>query len=83
MTKFLDKADVRDAAITYLLFRTEQVLDGRRFAYFFEEIQHALKEPYFQSFMQDKSRTIRKQSGVFVFAPRSPKRLAEIPSGAR
>lgn len=81
LTEFLDKAEVRDAAITYLLFRTEQMLDGRRFAYFFDEVQHPLKVPYFQSFMQDKSRTIRKENGVFVFATQEPEAISGNPVG--
>ncbi|MDR7948273.1 VirB4 family type IV secretion/conjugal transfer ATPase [Achromobacter aegrifaciens] len=81
LTEFLDKGEIRDAAITYLLYRTEQMLDGRRFAYFFDEVQHPLKVPYFQTFMQDKSRTIRKENGVFVFATQEPEAISGNPVG--
>ena len=81
LTEFLDKEEIRDAAITYLLFRTEQMIDGRRFAYFFDEVQHPLKVPYFQEFMQNKSRTIRKQNGVFVFATQEPEAISGNPVG--
>ncbi|MBO9352845.1 VirB4 family type IV secretion/conjugal transfer ATPase [Bordetella petrii] len=81
LTEFLDKEEIRDAAITYLLYRTEQMIDGRRFAYFFDEVQHPLKVPYFQEFMQNKSRTIRKQNGVFVFATQEPEAISGNPVG--
>ena len=81
LTEFLDKDEIRDAAITYLLFRTEQMIDGRRFAYFFDEVQHPLKVPYFQEFMQNKSRTIRKENGVFVFATQEPEAISGNPVG--
>src|SRR5690606_26232000 len=67
LTEILEAGPIRDAALTYLIFRTEDMIDGRRFAYFFDEVQHALKVPYFQELAQNKARTIRKQNGVFVF----------------
>lgn len=72
LTEFLEAGPVRDAALTYLIFRTEGMIDGRRFAYVFDEVQHPLKVPYFQELMQNKSRTIRKQNGVFIFATQEP-----------
>lgn len=81
LTEFLDHGEIRDAAITYLLHRTENMIDGRRFAYFFDEVQHPLKVPYFQDFMQNKSRTIRKQNGVFVFATQEPEAISGNPVG--
>jgi len=81
LTEFLDQGPIRDAAITYLLYRTEGMIDGRRFAYLFDEVQHALKVPYFQSFIQDKSRTIRKENGVFVFATQEPDAILGNPVG--
>lgn len=81
LTEFLDHDEIRDAAITYLLYRTEQMVDGRRFAYFFDEVQHPLKVPYFQWFMQNVSRTIRKKNGVFAYATQEPEAISEIPVG--
>lgn len=37
LTEYLDKGEIRDAAVTFLLYRTQQMIDGRRFAYFFDE----------------------------------------------
>lgn len=81
LTEFLEAGPVRDAALTYLLYRTESMIDGRRFAYFFDEVQHPMKVPYFQELMQNKSRTIRKQNGIFVFATQEPGAILDNPVG--
>ncbi len=81
LTEFLEEGPVRDAALTYLLYRTDQVNDGRRFAYVFDEVQHPLKVPYFQTFMQDKNRVIRKSDGVFIFATQEPHAIITNPVG--
>ncbi len=80
LTEFLEEGPVRDAALTYLIFRTEAMIDGRRFAYIFDEVQHPLKVPYFQDMMQNV-RTIRKQNGVFVFATQEPEAILGNPVG--
>lgn len=81
LTEFLEAGLVRDAALTYLIFRTESMIDGRRFAYVFDEVQHPLKVPYFQELAQNKSRTIRKQNGVFIFATQEPDAILVNPVG--
>jgi len=81
LTEFLEAGPIRDAALTYLIFRTEDMIDGRRFAYVFDEVQHALKVPYFRELAQNKSRTIRKQNGVFIFATQEPAAILEHAEG--
>lgn len=82
LTEFLEDGPVRDAALTYLLYRTDQLNDGTRpFLYAFDEVQHPLKVPYFQRFMQDSNRTIRKKDGVFIFATQEPDAITETPTG--
>lgn len=81
LTEFLEQPEIRDAALTYLIYRTEQMIDGRRFAYVFDEVQHPLKVPYFQDLAQNKSRTIRKQNGVFIFATQEPDAILSNPVG--
>ena len=81
LTEFLEQGTIRDAAITYLLYRTDQMMDGRRIALFFDEVQHPLKVPYFQASMQDASRTVRKKNGVLVFATQEPAAILENPVG--
>ncbi|TFL14074.1 VirB4 family type IV secretion/conjugal transfer ATPase [Pusillimonas caeni] len=81
LTEFLEEGPVRDAALTYLIYRTEGMIDGRRFAYVFDEVQHPLKVPYFQDLAQNKSRTIRKQNGIFIFATQEPEAILANPVG--
>ncbi|CUJ49773.1 VirB4 family type IV secretion/conjugal transfer ATPase [Achromobacter kerstersii] len=81
LTEFLEEGPVRDAALTYLLYRTDQINDGRRFAYVFDEVQHPLKVPYFQEFIQDTNRVIRKSDGVFLFATQEPHAIITNPVG--
>ncbi|MCZ8411287.1 VirB4 family type IV secretion/conjugal transfer ATPase [Achromobacter dolens] len=82
LTEFLEEGPVRDAALTYLLYRTDQINDGsRRFLYAFDEVQHPLKVPYFQSFIQDSNRTVRKKDGVFAFATQEPDAITQTPVG--
>lgn len=81
ITEFLEAGPVRDAGLTYLIYRTEGMIDGRRFAYVFDEVQHALKVPYFQELAQNKSRTIRKENGIFVFATQEPDAILANPVG--
>jgi type IV secretion system protein VirB4 len=82
LTEFLGDGPVRDAALTYLLYRTDQINDGTvPFLYAFDEVQHPLEVPYFQRFMRDSPRTIRKKDGVFIFATQEPHAVTETPTG--
>ncbi|ANN73225.1 VirB4 family type IV secretion/conjugal transfer ATPase [Bordetella bronchialis] len=81
LTEFLEQGAIRDAALTYLLYRTRQMIDGRRFVYCFDEVQHPLKVPFFQEMMQNESRTIRKDNGVFIFATQEPDAILANPVG--
>lgn len=81
LTELFDDEIIQSAATTYLLYRTEQMLDGRKFAYFFDEVQHPLRVPYFQDLVQNKSRTIRKQNGILLFATQEPDAILTNPVG--
>lgn len=81
LTEFLEDGPIRDAGLMYLIYRTESLIDGRRFMYMFDEVQHALSVPYFQDMMRNKARVIRKQNGVFVFATQEPAAILENPVG--
>lgn len=81
VTELLEEGPVRDAALTYLFYRTEQMQDGRRFAYVFDEAQNPLKVPAFQEFIQNKHRTGRKEHLVVVWATQEPDAVALSPVG--
>jgi type IV secretion system protein VirB4 len=72
VTEFLDNPVTRTPTIMYLLFRTERMIDGRRFMYIFEEFWKILDDPQFEDFVKDKLKTIRKQNGICVFSTQEP-----------
>lgn len=72
ITEFLDNPDARTPVMMYLLYRTEGMIDGRRFMYIFDEFWKPLQDPYFEDLAKNKQKTIRKQNGIFVFATQEP-----------
>lgn len=79
VTELLEEGPVRDAALTYLLYRTEQMKDGRRLAYVFDEVQNPLKVPAFQELLQNKHRTSRKDDAAVIWATQEPDAVALSP----
>lgn len=79
VTDFLENPDIRSALMMYVLYRTENMIDGRRFAYMFDEFQKPLEDEYFQDLAQNKNRVIRKQNGIFVYATQEPGAVLESP----
>ena len=63
----------------YLLHRMEEVIDGRRFAYFMDEFWKWLFDEAFSEFAFNKQKTIRKQNGLGVFATQSPTDVLRSP----
>jgi type IV secretion system protein VirB4 len=72
VTDFLDNPVTRTPTIMYLLFRTESMIDGRRFMYVFEEFWRILDDPQFETFVKQKLKTIRKANGICVFSTQEP-----------
>ncbi|MDH2436865.1 VirB4 family type IV secretion/conjugal transfer ATPase [Pokkaliibacter sp. MBI-7] len=79
ITEFLDNPDARTPVMMYLLFRTESMIDGRRFMYIFDEFWKPLQDEYFEDLAKNKQKTIRKQNGIFVFATQEPGDALESP----
>lgn len=73
MTDILENDDVRTSALYYLLYRMEEVIDGRRFVCFMDEFWKLLLDDIFTDFAQNKLKVIRKQNGFLVFGTQSPK----------
>lgn len=71
MTELLDNEDVRPHALFYLLYRMEEVIDGRRFVCFMDEFWKLLLDDIFEDFSQNKLKVIRKQNGFLVFGTQS------------
>lgn len=79
VTDFLENPEVRAPLMMYLLYRTEGMIDGRRFIYMFDEFQQPLKDEYMQDLAQNKNRVIRKQNGIFVYATQEPGAILDSP----
>jgi type IV secretion system protein VirB4 len=79
ITEFLEHPETRGATMMYLVFRTEGMIDGRKFIYVFDEFWKALSDPYFEDLAKNKQKTIRKQNGIFVFATQEPSDALESP----
>ena len=71
-TELLDDAQTMPAVMMYLMFRVENLIDGRRFAFFMDEYWKALSVSYFEDFAKNKQKTIRKQNGFGVYMTQSP-----------
>lgn len=78
-TEFLDNAQVRTPIAYYLLYRMEQIIDGRRFIFFMDEFWKWLLDEAFSDFAFNKLKTIRKQNGFGVFATQSPSDVMSSP----
>lgn len=78
-TEFLDNPQIRTPLAFYLLYRMEEVLDGRRFFFIMDEFWKWLQDEAFSDFAFNKLKTIRKQNGFGVFATQSPSDVIESP----
>ncbi len=72
ITEFLDSAEARGPMMKYLIFRTEAMLDGRRFIYVFDEWWRALSGEDFAELTKNKGKTIRKQDGFLILSTQEP-----------
>ncbi|WP_175684057.1 VirB4 family type IV secretion/conjugal transfer ATPase [Burkholderia cenocepacia] len=71
-TELLDDPEVSTPVTMYLLHRTENLIDGRRFIYVMTEFWRRLGDPVFTDFAKNKQKTIRKQNGLGIFDTQSP-----------
>jgi len=72
VTEFLDHPDLRTPITSYLLYRTEPLIDGTPFALWIDEFWRLLDDPYFEDFVRDKLKTIRKKDGIVITSTQSP-----------
>ena len=81
-TAFLDNPVIRTPLSSYLLYRMEQAIDGRRLIYFMDEAWKWVDDDAFADFADNKQLTIRKQNGLGVFATQMPSSLLKSKCGA-
>lgn len=71
-TEILNDDSTRSPIMMYLMFRVENMIDGRKFAYYMDEYWEAIGDQVFEDFAKNKQKTIRKQNGLGVFMTHSP-----------
>ena len=71
-TDFLDNPVVKTVIAYYLLYRVEQVLDGRRLIFVMDEFWKWLSDEAFRQFAYDQLKTIRKKNALILLATQSP-----------
>ena len=72
ITEFLDNDSLRTPILAYLFFRIKPLIDGEPIALFIDEFSKALEDPYFENFVDNEFKTIRKKNGILVVATQSP-----------
>ena len=78
-TEFLDDPEVSAPLSYYLLWRSMDLVDGRRFGLFVDEAWKWLDNPLIQEEMKNKAKTIRKQNGFIAFATQSVEDFLLLP----
>lgn len=72
-TDLIDSAETRVPVVSYLLYRLEQLIDGRPLIFVMDEFWKILDgEGGLKEFARNKLKTIRKQNGFGIFATQSP-----------
>lgn len=82
MTQFLDIPEARTPILRYLIHRIGQEAAGAPHIIDIAEAWKALKDPAMQSFIEDKSRTIRKEDGILGLDTQEPGDISRSPLGS-
>lgn len=72
ITEFLEIPELRSVIVMYLTYRTQQMIDGTPFIYFFDEFWRLVDDVHFQELFKNKLKTIRKENGICIFASQEP-----------
>ncbi len=81
MTELLLDPLVRSSASMYLQHRWDEMADGQRVIQITDEIQHVLRDQFFQERLQDQARTVRKKNMLMANATQEPAAITENPIG--
>ncbi|HTP25389.1 MAG TPA: VirB4 family type IV secretion/conjugal transfer ATPase, partial [Anaeromyxobacteraceae bacterium] len=79
--EFLDNAEARGPMMKYLIFRTERMIDGRRFVLVFDEWWKALSGDDFANLTKSEAKTIRKKDGFLILSTQEPDDALKSPIG--
>lgn len=79
VTHFLELPELRAVIVMYLTYRTQQMIDGRPFVYFFDEFWRLVQDQHFQNLFENKLKTIRKENGICIYASQEPNDALKSP----
>ena len=72
LTELYDYPGYLELATDYIMYRTDEMLDGTPFIYIVDEYWKPLGFPRLATDFKNRSKTIRKLSGIFVLATQEP-----------
>lgn len=80
-TELVEYEHINAAVMFHLLYRIENMLDGRPFFYVIAEFWKALMNTVFTEFAKNKQKTIRKQNGFGIFDTQEPEDMIKSTIG--
>ena len=78
-TEFLDDNDVCAPISYYIFWRIKELIDGRRFCLFIDEVWQWISDLIVAEEVKNKLKTIRKENGLIVSATQSPEDYLRSP----
>lgn len=82
VTAFLERPMLRTPILAYLFYRFDRAIKDGRFVFWLDEFWKLLDDPYFESYIKDKQKTVRKRDGMMVCTTQSPSDAINSPIAA-
>lgn len=82
VTPFLERPMLRTPILAYLFYRFDRAIKDGRFVFWLDEFWKLLDDPYFESYIKDKQKTVRKRDGMMVCTTQSPADAINSPIAA-
>lgn len=76
---YIEDDEIREPIMTYLLNRTNTMIDGSPFVYVFDEFWKMLEAVIFEKLIKNELKTIRKKNGICIFATQEPNDVLSHP----
>lgn len=77
--EFIENDTIREPIMSYLLYRSKEMLNGHPFVYVFDEFWAMLNALVFQKLIKDELKTIRKKNGFCFFLTQEPNDVLSHP----
>ncbi|WP_180061828.1 MULTISPECIES: VirB4 family type IV secretion/conjugal transfer ATPase [unclassified Acinetobacter] len=77
--EYIENDVIREPIMSYLLYRSREMLNGQPFVYVFDEFWSMLQAEVFQKLIKDELKTIRKKNGFCFFLTQEPNDVLSHP----